>query len=88
MLKQEECSHGKEQKRSFLSFQLPAALPSLPPHKGAVSIPLHHKKDLPGSRTERVKLRRALAPTQLIHIKLMDFSAVIFVVVICIFFLL
>lgn len=41
-----------------------------------------------GPRTEGVKLRRAVAPTQLIHIKLMDFSAVIFVVVICIFFLL
>lgn len=86
-LKQEECSHGKEQKDLFhlLSSPLPSS-PSLPSHKGAASIPLLHKKDLPnGLGQERVKLRQALAPTQLIHIKLMDFSAVIFVVVICIF---
>lgn len=77
----------KSKKDPFHPLGSPLPFPPSPQrsHKYS-SVP--QKGPAKGSRTERVKLRRAVAPTQLIHIKLMDFSAVIFVVVICIFFLL
>lgn len=82
----------KSKKDPFHPFSslLPFFPSSLPPslQRSRKYSSVRQKGPAKGSRTERVKLRRALAPTQLIHIKLMDFSAVIFVVVICIFFLL
>lgn len=81
----------KSKKDPFHPFGslLPSSPSLLPfPQRSCKASSAPQKRPAEGSRTERVKLRRALAPTQLIHIKLMDFSAVIFVVVICIFFLL
>lgn len=47
VLKQEECGYEQEKGplHPFSSSQ--PSLPFLPPHKGAASVPLHHKKDLP-----------------------------------------